>query len=253
MAFCPHCGKRTGDQATRCIGCGKEITPAAAGGGPGRFKGTMMMAAPVVGAPAGTPSATEPVEAKPAATDEKPAAREAKQPEQPAAAKPPGGQKRNLSGTMVGGMAAPSLPGPRKQVPSERPTPSAADPGPSATAKTMLGAAPPAKAKPAPADAAPSDPLNQEAAPTPKPAAAPRPATPAPTPVEGALPGDPMAQPQVTPGPIAPRARPAAMEASFSMHDDGDRSSMMWLGIGFVGMLAIAGIGLLAAKLMGLL
>src|SRR5262249_13833648 len=124
MAFCPHCGKQVGEQAIKCIACGKEIEPKSKGA---RFKGTMMMspgagAAPAAPAPA--PDPPNPAEAP------KPAAAPAPQP------MPRAPSSKVMKATMLG-TGGPGLAPP----PGLRPTPQA---------PVAPAAAAPAAAAPAP-------------------------------------------------------------------------------------------------------
>jgi hypothetical protein len=52
MAFCPECGKSATAEAARCFHCGHELPALEKKAAGGRFKGTMIMAAPVVPKPA---------------------------------------------------------------------------------------------------------------------------------------------------------------------------------------------------------
>ena len=80
MAFCPECGKSATAEAARCFHCGHELPALEKPAAGGRFKGTMMMAAPVIPKPASpananaaatanamTPAAAPPVQAAAAA------------------------------------------------------------------------------------------------------------------------------------------------------------------------------------------
>jgi hypothetical protein len=80
MAFCPECGKSATAEAARCFHCGHELPALEKPAAGGRFKGTMMMAAPVIPKPATpananaaananamTPAAPPPVQAAAAA------------------------------------------------------------------------------------------------------------------------------------------------------------------------------------------
>jgi hypothetical protein len=157
MAFCPHCGKSVGDQATRCAECGGELEPR---GKPARFKGTMMMSpgtAPLIqppnagqprttqpasqpGAPAPAPAALTPSAAI-AATLPMPAAGPIAEAAAAAAAKKPAALKATMLGTGegLGGIAQKLGAQPKAEVPA-RPEPQAAP----------LAAAPAAPAAPAP-------------------------------------------------------------------------------------------------------
>ncbi|MDD9942554.1 MAG: hypothetical protein OXU20_16055, partial [Myxococcales bacterium] len=71
MAYCPHCGKPAGNEATKCIACGKPLqNPAAGRGG---FKGTLMIGASPAGSPGNPPSTGEGTPGSPPAVTPKPA------------------------------------------------------------------------------------------------------------------------------------------------------------------------------------
>lgn len=254
MAFCPHCGKPAGEQATKCLACGKEIARAAVGGR-GGFKGTMMMATPAVAAPKGATaaSAIEP-ESAPMAKPQAAAKPAPVAPPPPAAEAPdPATDNRPsaLKATMVGGMgvAAP-MPRPAPAPPPaavrgpERPAPVAVAPpeptqqdmphpdGPAAFAKTapLPASAPIGVVQPNPA--APSAPVEDSAA---------------------LLAGDPMASTGGAPAPPPERQRPPRPASFDYTPAPTGPSNWTWVVAGFIGMIVIAGCGLLAAKLMGLL
>jgi hypothetical protein len=93
MAFCPECGKSATAEATRCIHCGHELPTLEKKAAGGRFKGTMMMAAPVVPKPAPPANANAATATAAAAQAELPAR----------AAKP------NVKATMIGAGIAPAV------------------------------------------------------------------------------------------------------------------------------------------------
>lgn len=111
MAFCPNCGKRIEDDATKCASCGNEVAPAAKpaqGGGGAKFKGTMMMpgaaAADLQAKIAEAKAKTAAAEAEKAAAVEQPPAPAGAD---PAAGATPAEQDLALQATIMG----PSLPG----------------------------------------------------------------------------------------------------------------------------------------------
>jgi hypothetical protein len=110
MAFCPECGKSATAEAARCFHCGHQLPVLEKAAAGGRFKGTMMMAAPVIPKPASpananaaTPLAPAPVPAAPAAVPE--AARAAVSVAMNADAARPA--KVNVKATMIGAGIAP--------------------------------------------------------------------------------------------------------------------------------------------------
>jgi hypothetical protein len=244
MAFCPHCGKEAGNQASTCISCGKSLAAAAKPAGPVRFKGTMMMQpaanppAPAAAAPAAPPAASPEAVAAPAA------------PAAPAAA-PAGAPKHGFKGTMIGT----GIPGVGAAAPA------AAAPAAAAPAAAAPAAAAPAAAAPAPArsmeaassfaDTAPASDAGPAIAAAKAAAEAARQAAAALTPTTADdsarfLVGDPMA-----PHEEAARTAPVRHHAG---HEEPDqRPPWMLVAIGFVGMLAIAGIGVGVAVYLGLL
>jgi hypothetical protein len=214
MAFCPECGKSAAAEATRCIHCGHELAPAENKAGPARFKGTMMMAAPVVAKP------TEPANVNAAAPAPAPAANPAPivtPPAQPA--QPATSPRLNVKATMIGQGVGPLIAKPAQ------PAPTAAKPAqPAQIAQPAAKPAAQIVAKPAAQPPSPTGSANQT---EPKPqhialaqtqalfsSADPTPVAPARTPASPAtadqlanapeapmyLPGDPMA-----PQPLAAR------------------------------------------------
>lgn len=155
MAFCAECGKSNLDQATTCDGCGKPMRSAGRGGGPARFKGTMIMggAAPKPAAPQAPTAAPAPTPA-PApqpnlafqATMMGPMTVPGSSAPPPAAGVPPvaavpaapAAPRVSPKGTMIGGLNAFQIPGPPAPVASVTPVPAATP------------ASPPAAATPAP-------------------------------------------------------------------------------------------------------
>jgi len=236
MAFCPHCGKSVGEQASRCAECGGELE---ARGKPARFKGTMMMSpgtAPLISPPnAGQPRATQPA-AQPAA-----AAADASKPSPiaatlpmpatgpiaeaaAAAAKKPAALKATMLGTGEAGLG------------SILQNLQAAQPAAPA-------AAPAAAPKPEPIAAAPA------AAPAPAPAATTRREVQEQDDSKRFLVGDPMAPHDAPAAPSKPQR--GSMTSRLSMDVPRDRSAM-FIVVGIVGVCVIAALGYVAARLMGL-
>lgn len=241
MAFCPHCGKSVGEQATRCAACGGELE---ARGKPARFKGTMMMSpgtAPLIQPPhAGQPPATAPTPAAPApaspvaATLPMPAVGPiAEAAAALAAGKKPSALKATMLGTGdgLGGIAQSLGAMQPQQPPAPAPAPVAAAPAPApAPAPTPAPLAEPA--------AAPA-PQAQPAATTRREVAAHDDDS------KRFLVGDPMA-----PAGAPPISRPQRV-SRLSQDIPKDRSAM-YIAVGVVGVCVIAALGYLAARLLGL-
>lgn len=97
MAFCPHCGKPTTKEATKCIACGKDI---GAQKKAARFAGTMMMSANDAAVDAGL-KAAPPKAPQPASVPPPPVAGPAVVAAPPAPAVPAHPPKK-LAATMIG-------------------------------------------------------------------------------------------------------------------------------------------------------
>lgn len=207
MAFCPHCGKSATDQAVKCIGCGKELEPLQKKSG-GKFKGTMMMAAP--GADLKAPAAPAPAPA-PA-----PVAAPAPAPEpEPAAAAAPAAKKASIGGaTMIGtGLPLGGMVGQPQAAALAAPAPSGASPAPTPVPPADDGAA----------SAPPEADGDQQM-----------------------LAGDPMSDsgPTSLEPSIARAKKPSIAPAG---------NTVMWVMVGFGGMLLIGAVGYGAAVFLGLL
>jgi pyruvate/2-oxoglutarate dehydrogenase complex dihydrolipoamide acyltransferase (E2) component len=237
MAFCPHCGKSVGEQATRCAECGGELE---ARGKPARFKGTMMMSpgtAPLIQPPkAGQPRATNPA-AQPAAV---------------------AGAPKPSPGAIAATMPMPAA-GPI----AEAAAAAAAAKKPAALKATMLGTGEGGLANIGKGLAAAQPQSNPApAAPAPEPAPAPR-ANPAPAPQPAAvtrreappqeddskrfLVGDPMAPT----GAPATKGQPLRGMSRLSQEIPRDRSAT-WIVVGIIGVCVIAALGYVAARLLGI-
>lgn len=249
MAFCPHCGKSVGEQATRCAECGGELEPR---GKPARFKGTMMMSpgtAPLIQPPsAGQPRATHPAPqpgapapaaapspAAMAATLPMPAAGPIAEAAAAAAAKKPAALKATMLGTGEGlGNIVQKLGAAQAQ----------------ANAPAAAAAPEPTAPAPKPA-AAPTEPIAAAATPAPAaPAAQPAPVTRKEAPAleddsKRFLVGDPMA-PSGTPA-----SKPQRTMSRLSQDIPRDRSAT-WIVVGIIGVCVIAALGYIAARLLGL-
>lgn len=213
MAFCPHCGKPTTKEATKCIACGKDIGVQKKAA---RFAGTMMMSANDAAVDAGL-RAAPPKAPQPASVPPPPAAAAAAPPAPPAPAVP-APPPRKLAATMMGT----GLPG----------AAGAARAGVPAGAPVMRDSETLADTVPRNAD---------EAAPARRAGAA----------VEGAsegkyLVGDPMA-----PSPAAQAA--ARRASATQRGDDAGSAGNRWLMIVLFGLAIIGGIGYAAASFLGLL
>jgi len=238
MAFCPHCGKSVGEQATRCAECGGELESR---GKPARFKGTMMMSpgtAPLIQPPnAGQPRTTQP----------------ASQPVTP----PPGAAPAPSPSPIAATLPMPTA-GPIAEAAA------AAAKNPAALKATMLGTgeglgnivqklAQPQPQPRSPEPAAPDPHVVAPAAPAaPAPAAAPQPAAvtrreapPQEDDSKRFLVGDPMA-PTGTPA----LGKPQRGSSRFSQDIPKDRSAT-FIVVGIIGVCVIAALGYIAAKLMG--
>ncbi len=159
MAFCAECGKSNLDQATTCDGCGKPMRSAAKGGGPARFKGTMIMggAAPKPAAPSAQPAAPAPAPAPapqpnlafqatmmgpmtaPGSSAPPPAAGHVAPVSVPAA---PATPRVSPKGTMIGGLNALQIPGPPAAAAPVPTAPAAVNPPAPAAAYDASSSAP---------------------------------------------------------------------------------------------------------------
>jgi hypothetical protein len=110
MAFCPECGKSAAAGATRCIHCNYEFPVAEKKAAPGRFKGTMMMAAPAVAKPAAAANANTAAAAT-AVTVPRGPVRVAAEPQ------PPTAPRLNVKATMIGAGIAPVVAKPAAAAP----------------------------------------------------------------------------------------------------------------------------------------
>jgi hypothetical protein len=221
MAFCPHCGKAVGEQASRCAACEGELESR---GKPARFKGTMMMSpgtAPLIAPPKAAAPAPA---ASLAATAPMPAPTPAALPVAPAESVHKPALKATMLGTGDGGLAA---------------------------IGKNLGGQPPTAATPvvAPAPVAPAPIARPVPAPEPEPE--PEPARAAAPQLDAAeddskrfLVGDPMA-------PSHGGKAQSRHVSRLSQEIPRDRSGM-WIAVGLLGVGVIAGLGYVAAKLMGL-
>jgi hypothetical protein len=124
MAFCPECGKSAAAEATRCIHCGHEFAPAEKAG-PARFKGTMMMAAPVAAKPTAAANVNAAAPAPAAGANPKPIVTPPAQTPQPATS-----PRLNVKATMIGQgvgplIAKPAQPAPTAAKPAQTAQPAA--------------------------------------------------------------------------------------------------------------------------------
>ena len=245
MAFCPHCGKSVGEQATRCAECGGELE---ARGKPLRFKGTMMMSpgtAPLIQPPSGgQPRNTAPV------------AQPAPQPAKPA----PSAHAATMPMPAVGPIAdaaAAVMAGAGKNNPAAlKATMLGTGEGLGNIAQKLAAAAQPQEAAPSPAAA--TEPIGTAAAPKAAAAPAPQPAPRREAPIQREAPaqeddskrflvGDPMA-PTGAPAPSKPQR---GSMGRFSDEIPKDRSAT-WIVVGILGVCVIAALGYVAARLLGL-
>lgn len=223
MAFCPHCGKKVTEQASKCIACGNDLEPKAKGA---RFKGTMMMS-PGAGAAPAAPAAA-PNQA-PAPEPELPMA-----PPQPIAAAPRSpspASSKVMKATMLGtggaGLAPPA--GLKAGAQAE------------AFARAAVAAAA-ANATPAPPPAAGSSAwAEQSTAASEELAATERPPAQSP-------PASVANEPGAVPDPYADRRGRESTEGVVPVLPTG---RLLLIGVG--GMLVIAAVGYLAARVMGLI
>ncbi len=231
MAFCPECGKSATAEGGKCVHCGFDLgtksKPEKA-----RFKGTMIMSAPVQkdAAPPATPAAPAAPAAVPAAP---PPAAETPTPAGSAVPKP------GLKATMVGAnIAVPPMAGMvgaaedvKKKMAFAATQPLQAFVPPSAPARAEPAKTEPAKAEPAKAEVVASDKSVME---------------PSASGEKKYLPGDPMAP--------TPAARPRSQSRHVaSLEARAERNPMFLVWLSIAGMLLIGAIGFGAAWYMGLL
>ena len=249
MAFCPHCGKSAADQATKCISCGKDLTPLKPAGGGGKFKGTMLMTPGQAGAEAKPPAAQPKAPAPDQPTAQKPAAQP--QPAAPSPAK----KSAPFGGTMIG-TGIPTPDGPKPAVTAAPQEPVAAPQKPEAPPQPAGPAAePPQAARPSALEAGRTE-LAMGTPPAPQATADAMADTGPQDPTHGTpakmLAGDPMAAggDAAAQAPASPAKTPAA-----AVPDQPQKSNKTWLwvGLGCLGMMAIACVGTGVAAYMGFL
>jgi hypothetical protein len=249
MAFCPHCGKSVTDQASKCLACGKEFEPRAKGA---RFKGTMMMSPGTAAAlpqrpvtPAG--GTEQPAAAAPAPA---PVAQPAPAPRAPTPAPSKVG-KATMLGTGGAGLAPPpGRPSAQQGAMPKAPPPAAAAPA----APAPIAAPPPAAIAASASDEGDPALADTKRRPT-------EPAVAAAAAAESTeredsqrfLVGDPMAPSGSSAQTGGRSARRSSTEEPVIPGVNAPGTTGKLIGVAIGGIVAIALVGYLAARFMGLL